>query len=556
MQKKAMVHLVLMRRFYPLFLVFLFIQCAHFGTQRNPQTDELVIVATTDFHSALDQAEGMASVIRSLQGRYGDRMIYLNGGDMFQGSMEGNMSQGRAVIDYFNLLPLSASAVGNHEMDFGDPVTRLNGSRFPWLSANFVKDPAIRCDPGPGCNALGQKTVFEPRTVVTRDGRRVGIIGITTPETANLTRRDSLKGTRFLEIQRLVRAEAGFLRKQDRCDWVILLIHDGVYLGPDGHLRKDKGLYPLFSSFLEARMDAVVAGHTHLRVQKTISGVPLIEAGRSGEVVGVVHLEGLDRSHRQVRFDPWIPVPPSAQEDDVTTLLKPYRDQVVGLKERIIGSATSAFLPSYQKENALGNLLADAVLDAGKKEGGADFSILNAGGFRGGLPAGPIRYVDLFKAFPFDNSLAILDLTGAEVRGILEIALSGELGMPAVSGLTIKRLNAPPGVPGACDRDLNRDGKKQTWERNLLVEIRDNQGRLLDDKKRYRLVTISFLAQGGDYFDFALQNVPATRIQIFEPLLVRDLVAGYLQVHPGLNPPDYFDSAQPRIELVSVDKTR
>lgn len=545
-----------MRRFYPLFLVFLFVQCAHLGIKPASQTGDLVIVATTDFHSALDQAEGMASVIRSLQVQYGDRMIYLNGGDMFQGSMEGNVSQGRAVIEFFNLLPLGASAVGNHEMDFGDPVSRLNGSRFPWLSANFVKYPAVRCDPGPGCNALGEETVFEPRTVVIRGGRRVGIIGTTTPETANLTRRDSLKGTRFLEIQKLVRAEADFLRKRERCDWVILLIHDGVYLGPDGHLRKDKGLYPLFSSFLEARMDAVVAGHTHLRVQKTISGVPLIEAGRSGEVVGVVHLEGLDRKHRQVRFDPWIPVPATAKEVDVTALLKPYRDQVAGLKERIIGSAESAFLPSYQKENALGNLLATAVLDAGKKEGGVDFSVLNAGGFRGGLPAGPIRYADLFKAFPFDNSLAILDLTGAEVRGVLEIALSGELGMPAVSGLTIERLNVPPGVPGAWDRDLNRDGKKQTWERNLIVEIRDSQGKILDDKKRYRLVTISFLAQGGDYFDFALRDIPAARIQIFESQLVRDLVAGYLQDNPGLKPSDYFDSGHPRIELVSVDKTR
>src|SRR5262245_48120653 len=64
--------------------------------------DDLVVVATTDFHAELEKAEAMASVIRDLKERYGDRMIYLDGGDLFQGSLEGNMSKGKSVVEFYN----------------------------------------------------------------------------------------------------------------------------------------------------------------------------------------------------------------------------------------------------------------------------------------------------------------------------------------------------------------------------------------------------------------------------------------------------------------------
>lgn len=173
----------------------------------GPKTpSELIVVATSDFHSALDKAEGLASVIRSLKDRYGDRMLYLDAGDLFQGSLEGNLSKGEAVVKFMNLLPLDAAAIGNHELDYGpiapDRVRVLPGedglgnlkakvseASFPWLSSNFIVDPPQACDPDTesNCNALHQRTIFLPRTIKERAGYRIGIIGGTTSTTSKIT---------------------------------------------------------------------------------------------------------------------------------------------------------------------------------------------------------------------------------------------------------------------------------------------------------------------------------------------------------------------------------
>src|SRR4030095_8672921 len=84
--------------------------------------DELVVVSTNDFHGALDRAEGVASVIRDLRKKYGAHMVYLDAGEQVQGSLESNITKGRAVIEFFNLLGLDAAALGNHELDYGPDV--------------------------------------------------------------------------------------------------------------------------------------------------------------------------------------------------------------------------------------------------------------------------------------------------------------------------------------------------------------------------------------------------------------------------------------------------
>ena len=443
-------------------LLLLHAACAHVQTaQKEKPEDELVIVAITDFHSSLDLAEGVAQVVRQLREEYGEGILFLNAGDMFQGGMEGNLSKGKAVIDFFNLLPLDASAVGNHEMDFGEPREMLQGAKFPWLSANFIEYPVNQCKPGPGCNALGQKTIMEPRSVILRGNRKVGVIGITTPETMTLTRRDSLKGKIFEDMKKTVEAETHYLREKERVDWVVLTIHEGVYVDSGGVHRTDKGLYPLLKELQKLHLDAVIAGHTHQRIQKVVFGVPVLEASHRGDVIGVLKLKGLYRKPRTVKFYPWIPVPQTAEAPDVTATLKPYRERTAVLKNKVISSASGPFTLSYHEENPVSNLMSDALLSGAREKGIADFAILNAGGIRNKLPEGTIRYEDLFKTVPFDNHLVIVELTGAELRMLLEIAFSGELGMSAVSGLQIRRWNVPPGVPGVWDRDLNGDGKNK-----------------------------------------------------------------------------------------------
>jgi 5'-nucleotidase len=533
----------------------------------SPKKGELVIVSINDFHAALDRAEGLASVIRSLKSQYGERMLFLDGGDQFQGSLEGNMSKGKAMVEFFNSLGLDAAAIGNHDLDYGPDVpgritvlpgedgmgnlkARLKEAKYPWLSANLIYDPPQSCKYDPHCNALGQRTIAEARTVLKRNGWKIGIIGGTTPTTKNITLPEYIKGTRFEPLVPVIRAEANLLRRKEKCDVVLLAVHEGLRYGTDGKTLQHIGLYPVLRQLPRDTIDAVVSGHFHNRAQEVINGTPVVQTGSSAEVVGVLHLN-ITQTKRIYRFDTFIPVPDTATEPDVTQLLQPYRDAAASLKNQPVGNSLAAF-PRYKLgESALGNLISDALLEIGKKKGGAQFGLINAGAIRANLPEGPLIYDHIFKVFPFENSLVVVDLHGKQLRRLLEVAFSGELGIPSVSGLQVKRLDVPLGQSGPWDRDLNGDGKKMPWERNVLLDVRDLKGHPLEDDQLYRLATITFLAYGGDYQDIVYDSVPPDRFHYFMDVIVREVIVDYIEARSPIRPDRFYSENHPR--LVSLD---
>ena len=528
--------------------------------------EELVVVATTDFHAALDKAEGMASTIRQLKSKYGDDMIYLDAGDLFQGSLEGNMSKGKSIVEFYNLLPIDAAAIGNHEFDFGPNIpdrievlpgedgmgnlkARVKEANFPWLSSNIIYDPVQSCIPGPGCNALGQKTVFEPRTIIKRPGKKIGIIGGTTTETPDITQAEFIRGTRFESLVPVVEAEARYLWEKEDCDYVILLVHEGLHLDGEGNYLPKFGLAGIVESLPPNTLDAVIGGHIHVKEQAIIRGTPIMQEGKSAWVVGILHLSG-KKGSRTARFEPFLDIPASAESPDVTAVLQPYRDAAASYKLMIVGDAAGPFTADHSQESALGNLIADAVLVSGKKEGGAQFSLMNAGGLRNDLDSGIITYEEVYAVMPFDNNLVVASLTGAQLRRLLEIATSGDPGMPAVSGLRLKVLDISPGVAGPWDRDLNGDGKQETWERNLLVEVNDSSGRPIRPGVTYKMATNSFLSGGGDYQKIVYDKVPKSKIQYFQGILIRDVIVEYLKQNPVVRPEDYYSETNKRIEII------
>ncbi|HSP07238.1 MAG TPA: bifunctional UDP-sugar hydrolase/5'-nucleotidase [Acidobacteriota bacterium] len=524
-------------------------------------SSELVVVSTNDFHAALDRAEGLASIIREQRKRYGDHMIYLDAGDQFQGSLEGNIRKGEAVIDFFNLLHPDAAALGNHEFDYGPEVSgrvtvkqgddgmgnlreRIQKANFPVLSANFILNPPVSCAPGPKCNALGQETVFEPRAVFQRAAGKVCVIGVTTPLTRNITNPAFLRGVVFADMKPVIQAEAQRFRGSEHCDWVLLLAHEGLRYESDGKTLKNTGLLPLLEDLPPSTVDAVIAGHSHAVVQTVIRGMPVVQTGKGAKNVGVLHLTRSGSSISS-RFEPWIKVPDTAVAFDVTSLLMPYRREALDYKRRITGVTTAPFLFDKTSESALGNLVADAMHHVDHVK--SDCAVINAGAIRSTLPHGRISNENVFRLMPFDDTLVVVDLTGTELRSLLEVSGSGALGVPSVSGLYVKYLRVPSRRPGPWDRDLNGDGKKEEWERNLVVDIRDAGGKPLDPNRTYRVATTSYLVEGGDFSSIVYDHIPPSRIHYYENLLVRDAIAAYLQRESPLNPAHFCSPGHSRI---------
>lgn len=557
-------------RFACVLLLLFFYACA----KRSPvalknisepsAADEIVIVATGDVHAALDRAEGLGSVIRKLRRQYGERMVYLDAGDQFQGSLEGNMSKGKSVVEFFNQIKLDAAAIGNHELDFGPDVTgriqvlpgedglgnlraRVRQATYPWLSANFVVDPVASCETGPGCNALGQKTLFAPRTIVMRGKKRICVIGATTPTTANITRPEFVHGTRFENLAGIVAAEATWMRKHESCDSVVLLVHEGLRYEEDGKTLLNYGLRPMLEQLPPNTVDAVIGGHTHIVAQEVIRGTPVLITGKSAKYVGVLHLEGTG-SQKKFSFEQIVTVPQRAKESDITAVLKPYRAQADSFKMKPIGKSSGPFPLEKDKESALGNFIADAVQRAGRDVDGAEFSLMNAGGLRNSLPEGKLRYDHIYRVMPFDNCLVIVRLTGNELRRLLEIAFSGSEGIPAVSGLIVRRQDVPVGQPGPWDRDLNQDGQKETWERNIVLDVLDQNGAPIEDDHIYKLATNDFLVSGGDYQGLVYNQIPKDRIHYYQEISIRDIILDYLIRKSVISPAEYLSETTRRMK--------
>ena len=198
---------------------------------------------------------------------------------------------------------------------------------------------------------------------------------------------------------------------------------------------------------------------------------------------------------------------------------------------------------------ALGNLVAQALLASAKQKGGANFALINAGAMRVGLPEGTITYSHLFKFLPFDDSLVVAELTGAELRQLLEIAFSDLKRVPAVGGLRVT-LIAPP-YSDSVSRDLNGDGVKEEWERNYIKDVRNMNGAPLNTEKIYKLATLSYLAEGGDNQNYVYDRIPTSRIHWYGELMVREIIADYLKKKPKLNLADYYSENTPNVLSVS-----
>ena len=172
-------------------------------------------------------------------------------------------------------------------------------------------------------------------------------------------------------------------------------------------------------------------------------------------------------------------------------------DTVVGRLARPLARKGGALASS-----TAGNLIADVFL----RRSGADVAVHNKGGIRTSLDAGAVTRRDLFELLPFDNTLVVLDVSGAELRETVRRAVEER----EHSGIEVAGLRVVVADPDAPHSKL------------IAVQLAD--GTPLDPARRYRVATNSFLAGGGDgYFD------PDVRVAVDTGHLLRDLLEAELR---------------------------
>jgi 2',3'-cyclic-nucleotide 2'-phosphodiesterase (5'-nucleotidase family) len=193
-------------------------------------------------------------------------------------------------------------------------------------------------------------------------------------------------------------------------------------------------------------------------------------------------------------------------DEDVAAIIEPYRSDIQDQLNTVLTRST-AIIEKGQPEGPLGNLTADILRNRATREMNetVHIAILNNGGLRVPLPAGPVNVGHIFELMPFENHITILKLTGEQVIGLAdEIAAVG--GEP-VSGLRF-RIN---------------NGKAE----DVLVGNRS-----ADPDSNYWIATNNWLADGGG--DMPTLWSPLERLDM--QVLIRDAFIEYLKFIPAIEP--------------------
>ncbi|WP_164012993.1 bifunctional metallophosphatase/5'-nucleotidase [Pyxidicoccus trucidator] len=538
----------------------------------------LTLVGLNDFHGQVEPhrtplkdgqvveeggAATLAAYVARLRQDNPGGVLLVDAGDLFQGTLPSNLTEGAVVIDVYNHLDVAAAAIGNHEFDYG-PVgpgamatrpgddalgalkARVRQARFPLLSANLREA------------ATGQRPAWtgnDGTRLLTVKGVKVGLVGLTTEATPDVTNPANVASLRFLPLAPAAMEGARSLRARG-AEVVVAVAHAGGRC-PDLKNPRDTSscerggdaeILTMLDALPPGTLDAVVAGHTHQPMGHFFGGVPVIETSGQARSLGVVELY-VDPASRRVltertRIQAAIPlcaqvdatrgtcdgrrlreqpavrlVPatflgaPVVPDAEVTRLLAPALATAREAQQRALGvSAATPLARGYTAEGALGNLIADALREAA----GADVAVMNPGGIRADLPAGPLSFGQVYEVLPFDNTVALLQLTGAELRRLLELAHASDRGAVfAVSGLelTLARCPGPQRFQGAT-----------------LVG-----GTALAPGKTYRVAVPDFLARGGDGVGPVTRALPPERVDLtpVRDMDLREAVIAYGKARGG-----------------------
>lgn len=507
-----------------------------------------------------------ASYLKVLRDENPTGLILLDAGDMFQGTLLSNISEGSAVIDAFNLLRYDAAAIGNHEFDYGpvgpvsaaqpgmDPFgalkARIAQAKFPMLSTNtYESRTGLRPAWLPGDGTM----------IIERGGIRVGIIGLTTPQTPSTTLPINVSTLKFAQLAPEALTSAKRLR-ENGADVVIAVVHAGGKCGdctkPHDVSSCDVDSSEIFSMIRGlpyGTLDAVIAGHTHTQLNHFVNDTPVLQSFALGRYFGVIELY-LDPQSRHVvssktTIDSAIPIcetmdettrgcdaralrerpdtvrPVAAtfhgktmtQDQTIAQALLPAEQKVAEVQNTDLGLAVPDTLGrNYENESALGSFLADSLRAAVN----ADIALLNPGGLRADLKSGPLSYGAVYEVLPFDNAVATIKVTGDELNRLLTAAYGSKKGVFQVSGLevTLKRCPSP----------------------SRFVRAALPGGKPLDPAKVYSVVMPDFLARGGDGLGPVLATIPPVQVDLGENRdgnLRDELVAYWKRTKPSFKAP-------------------
>jgi 2',3'-cyclic-nucleotide 2'-phosphodiesterase / 3'-nucleotidase / 5'-nucleotidase len=443
----------------------------------------LRVIGLNDFHGAFEAradsrgvrfggAGALVAQIRRAQRECRPPECYsiiVDGGDEFQGTPASNLTFGRTVVTLFDSIGITAAALGNHEFDYGQDTlrARIQQASYAVLAAN-VRD-----------TLGGVPSWIRQDTLVERGPLKIGIIGLSTVETPRTTRAINVANLRFVDAAPVVSERAAALRARG-ANAIVVIGHVGGFCTAADVCTGE--IFDLVNR-VTSPIDVVVAGHSHVMLNRTLRGVPIVQARSNGRAIDVVDVIPGDTTQRasgdistsrvviaEVRDVFTDSITPDAQADRIAQ--RAVQAVAAQIAEPV--GTIQAPMRRDSSQYALGNLIADAMREATK----SDIAIMNNGGIRANLAAGAANFGALYEVQPFGNTLFTLTVTGVTLRQWLSRIVAGEQLRAHVSGVQLRYDPARPA-----------DAR--------LVDIRVGDRRI-SDTRSYTVTINDFMLTGGD----------------------------------------------------------
>lgn len=434
-------------------------------------------------------------------------VLFLNAGDVFQGTLYFTQYVGLADGALMNYMGVDAMALGNHEFDLGPaPLAEfIKRVQFPVLAANLGLDqePAL-------------KNSVKPYTILERDKTKIGVVGIITPDTPNISGPGPT--VKFLDPLASTMKAVGELEAAG-VKIIIVLSHLG-YQADLELAKKLKGV------------DVILGGHSHTLLGsaemppfgKPFGPYPtsVTDAANKEVLVAQAYEWGKVLGHMKLTFDGngfvkklWtaesILVDKSIPEDPVVkSMVDAFAQPIVTLRKTSVGEAAVELTRGAtgdQPESLMGNVVADAMLESTRKAG-AQLALMNQGGIRATIEKGKVTFEHAINVQPFGNTLVILDLTGAELKRSIESMLEHGSFHQVSAGFSYTYKDSAP-----------------VGSKVVKMVFR---GRDVAPTDTIRIVTNNFMAKGGDFQD-VLKN--ATGYRLDTGLLDLDALIEYFKLY-------------------------
>ncbi|NMH67552.1 hypothetical protein HF072_01890 [Bacillus sp. RO3] len=445
---------------------------------------DLSIMHTNDTHAHVEGYPRLVTAVNELRAEKANSLL-LDAGDVFSGTLYFRQYLGQADLHFMNELKYDAMTLGNHEFDKDSKTLAdfIKNMEFPMVSSNVTvtgdKDlePLFKNEIG----QPGDGGYVYPAMIKEVDGEKVGIYGLTTPDTEFIAN----PGEHVVFEDAVEKSKATIKMLKDKgVNKIIALSHLGY--ANDLELAEEVD-----------GLDIIVGGHSHTVLEEPVviekaEPTVIVQAGEYLNLLGLLDVTFDDKGVVTEHNGEILNLKNYEADEDALAKVNEYKAPLEELKAEVVGKTDVALngerADVRRKETNLGNLIADGMVAKANEYVETYIGIQNGGGIRASINEGDITLGEVLTTMPFGNNLVTLDLTGEEIVAALEHSVKRVEGEDApgeflqVSGINYKY-------------DVTKPAGERVWHVEVMTE---NGFEEIDLDMMYSVATNAFTANGGD----------------------------------------------------------